>query len=148
MGGLVIRVLLARHRPENLGRAVMLGTPNGGSELADMICRLRLHPLILHRAAPALRTGRDAMMESLLGRADYPLGVIAGDRPVNTTIARLVFDAPNDGKVSVAATHCPEQCDHLVMPVAHTAMIYSRPVAQQVVHFLRHGAFHHSPKAL
>lgn len=148
MGGLVLRALLASDRPDNLGRVVMLGTPHGGSELADLLHRLHLHPVVLNRAGPVLRTWRDSSTEALLGKVDYPLGIVAGDRPFNAHIPRFVFRAPNDGKVSVAATHCSGQSDHLVLPVAHTAMIYSRPVAQQVVHFLRHGAFHHSPKAL
>jgi len=52
-----------------------------------------------------------------------------------------IFRAPNDGKVSVAATHCPGESDHITLPVAHTAMIYTRPVVDQVAHFLRHGQF-------
>src|SRR6478672_4832823 len=34
MGGLQARIYVARHRPKRLGRVVMLGTPNGGSEIA------------------------------------------------------------------------------------------------------------------
>lgn len=142
MGGLMLRAFISRYRPDNLGHVVMLGTPNGGSELADLLYRLHLHPLILNHAGALLRTRRDAAVESLLGRADYPLGIIAGDRPMNNLLPNIVFRAPNDGKVSVAATHLAEQADHIVMPVAHTAMIYSRPVSDQVVHFLRHGHFH------
>lgn len=37
MGGLLARVYVARHRPQRLGRMVMLGTPNGGSEIADRL---------------------------------------------------------------------------------------------------------------
>ena len=37
MGGLVIRALLNRYRPDNLGRVVQIGTPNHGSEVADFL---------------------------------------------------------------------------------------------------------------
>ena len=37
MGGLLARVYIARHRPKRLGRVVMLGTPNSGSEIADRL---------------------------------------------------------------------------------------------------------------
>lgn len=141
MGGLLLRAYLARHRPAQLGRVVMLGTPNGGSELADLLYRLRLDRPILNQAGLLLRTRRDAATQALFGTIDYPLGIIAGDRPMIGALPHLVFRAPNDGKVSVAATHVDGQADHLVMPVAHTAMIYTRPVADQVAHFLREGRF-------
>ncbi|OAH43905.1 hypothetical protein AX777_12435 [Sphingobium yanoikuyae] len=141
MGGLMLRAWLARHRPDHLGRVVMLGTPNGGSEIADLLYRLRLHPLILNQAGTLLRTRRDATTLAALGEVDYPLGIIAGDRPMSGLLPSRIFRAPNDGKVSVAATHCPGESDHITLPVAHTAMIYTRPVADQVVHFLRRGQF-------
>ncbi|KMS57644.1 alpha/beta fold hydrolase [Sphingobium cupriresistens] len=141
MGGLLLRAYLARHRPAHLGRVVMLGTPNSGSELADLLYRLRLDRPILNNSGALLRTRRDAATHALFGPIDYPLGIIAGDRPMISALSHLVFRAPNDGKVSVAATHLPGQTDHLVLPVAHTAMIYRRPVTDQITHFLRHGQF-------
>lgn len=141
MGGLLLRAYLARHRPVQLGRVVMLGTPNGGSELADLCYRLRLDRPVLNHAGILLRTQRDATTQALFGAVDYPLGIIAGDRPMIGALPDFVFRAPNDGKVSVAATHLPGQSDHLILPVAHTAMIYNRPVADQVAHFLREGRF-------
>src|SRR3712207_3821481 len=37
MGGLLARAYITRHRPANLGRVVMLGPPNQGSEVADLL---------------------------------------------------------------------------------------------------------------
>ena len=143
MGGLILRAYIARHRPIRLGRVVMLGTPNSGSEIADLLYRLRLNRPILHHAGDLLRTRRLPAIEATLGTVDYPLGIIAGDKPMNGMTSNRIFRAANDGKVSVRATHLAGQSDHIVMPVAHTAMIYTRPVADQVVHFLRDGAFQH-----
>ena len=33
----MVRAYLARYRPKRLGRVVMLGTPNSGSEIADRL---------------------------------------------------------------------------------------------------------------
>jgi len=42
MGGLLACAYIARHRPPDVGRVVMLEPPNAGSELADLLAR---HPL-------------------------------------------------------------------------------------------------------
>ncbi|WP_405049735.1 esterase/lipase family protein [Rhizobium sp. 1399] len=41
MGGLVIRAMLKDYRPSNLGRVVMIGTPNNGSQVADFLKKCR-----------------------------------------------------------------------------------------------------------
>ena len=46
LGGLLIRAYLQSHHPPSLGRVVLLGTPNRGSELADP-ATLRLLPKAL-----------------------------------------------------------------------------------------------------
>lgn len=141
MGGLIARAAIARQRPDNLGHVVTLGTPHGGSELADLLYRLRLHGPFLNRAGRLLRTARRPGVTALLGAIDYPLGVIAGDRPLGGPFASLFFTQPHDGLVSVAATHADGQTDHLVMHVEHMTMIYRAAVARQILHFLANGAF-------
>jgi hypothetical protein len=58
----------------------MLAPPNAGSELADLLIRLRMDRLILGRIGSYLRTGRSVDDEKLLGPVDFDLGIIAGDR--------------------------------------------------------------------
>lgn len=141
LGGLVARALIASHPPQKLARVVMLAPPNRGSELADILFRLRLNRLVLGPVGPQLRTARPQIDQELLGRVDYDLGIIAGDRPLAPVFARLLLPYPNDGKVSVASTRLRDMRDHVVLPVTHTLMVYDRRVIAQVMAFLETGAF-------
>lgn len=141
LGGLVARALITAHRPERLGRVVMLGPPHAGSELADLMFTLGLDGAILGPVGPHLRTGRTADAEAMLGTIDYPLGIIAGDRPMDPVVPRLFLPSPNDGKVAVAATRIAGMADHIVLPVQHTMMVHDRRVMAQTVAFIRDGRF-------
>lgn len=141
MGGLMARALIHSERPVNLGHVVMLGTPNQGSELADALHGRGATRLILGKAAAALITRRDAATSERLGGVDYSLGIIAGDRPMFTAIANMFLPHPNDGKVSVAATHLEGESDHIVLPLSHSMLPYHRAARRQVLHFLDTGSF-------
>ena len=140
MGGLVARALIAATRPSRPGRVVMLAPPHGGSELADLLVRLRLAPLVLGGSGRHLTTRRAGTDEAALGAVDYPLGIIAGDR----ALLPLPFDLlprPHDGKVSIASTRIDGAADHLVLPVTHTLMVYDRRVIAAALAFLKTGRF-------
>jgi pimeloyl-ACP methyl ester carboxylesterase len=141
LGGLVSRAYLARHRPEVLGKVVMLAPPNGGSEWADLLVKSRLDRAILGQMGEYLVTSRSARAEATLGKTDYPVGVIAGNRSIDPLFPRFLMPFPNDGKVSVAATRLPGLTDHLVLPVTHTFMVLNRTVHAQVHAFLAEGRF-------
>lgn len=136
MGGLVIRAYLARYPATRLGRIVMLGTPNGGSEIADLMHSWFLFRRFFGPAGQQLVTHRPA---------DYPLpaapiGIIAGDRAIDPIGQRIIGGA-NDGKVSVASTRLAGMADHLVVPVAHTLLPAHPEVQRQVLAFIKEGAF-------
>ncbi len=141
MGGLVARALIHRQRPKNLGRVVMLGTPNGGSEIADFLDRYDLLRPILGQAAGALVTRRPSAVDSLFGPIDYPVGIIAGNRPILPIAAARFVPWPSDGKVSVASTRLPEAVDHIVLPLAHGMLPYHASAHRQIRHFLAYGRF-------
>ena len=140
LGGLVARALIAARRPQKLGRVVMLAPPNGGSELADLLIRLRLDRVALGGAGAHLRTERAEADEAALGVVDYPLGIIAGDRAL-LPLSLGLLPRPHDGKVSIAATHVAGLADHVTLPVTHTLMVYDRRVIRAALGFLRDGAF-------
>ncbi len=141
LGGLVIRAYLTRHRPANLGKVVMLGTPNQGSDLADVGHKLRINRFILGPVGRYLITQRTPRDEAQLGKIDYPLGIIAGNRPIQPHVFAPFFKAPNDGKVTIEGTCVAGMADHLILPLAHQVLPNRAEVIAQTIAFLRDGRF-------
>ncbi|UGV27334.1 alpha/beta fold hydrolase [Rhodopseudomonas boonkerdii] len=149
MGGLLARVYIARHRPARLGRVVMLGTPNGGSEIADALRTRLLYRLYFGPAGQQLVTARDATTESLLPAVDYPVGVIAGNRSLDPIASRFMLPGANDGRVTVARTRLEGMADHIVIPASHAFMMKNKEAIAQTIAFLTDGRFRRAdePKA-
>ncbi|CAN5171966.1 alpha/beta fold hydrolase [soil metagenome] len=140
MGGLVARAVIDRIAPPHLARVVMIGTPNAGSEMADFCERLKILRPILGQAAPALVTRRSLPSLDALSAPTYPVGIIAGNRPLPGPL-HTIMPAPHDGKVSVASTHLEGETDHIVLPVSHGIMPFNRAVQRQTLAFLATGKF-------
>ncbi|GEP10048.1 esterase/lipase family protein [Methylobacterium gnaphalii] len=141
MGGLVARALITRHRPRNLGRVVMLAPPNGGSEVADALHRLRLYRRFFGPSGAQLVTRRSEQLTRLLGPVDYPLGVIAADRSLYLLESWLLLPGPNDGRVTVARTRVPGMSAHLTLHTTHVTMMWNRRVIREALHFVKEGRF-------
>jgi pimeloyl-ACP methyl ester carboxylesterase len=141
MGGLLTRVYLAKHRPERLGRVVMLGTPNGGSEIADRLRDFALYRAYFGPAGQQLATRRDPATETLLPAVSYPVGVIAGNRSIYPISSAFLLPAPNDGRVSVEGTKLDGMADHVVIGVSHPWLVRNASAIRQTIAFLLHGRF-------
>ena len=139
LGGILVRQYLENHRIENLGRVVMLGPPNKGSEVVDKLAEFPGFHFINGDAGMQLGTGATSV-PNRLGRADFDLGIIAGTRSVNLLLSSIIPGA-DDGKVSVENTRLEGMRDHLEMPVTHTFMMQNTEVIEQVIHYLRFGEF-------
>lgn len=141
MGGLLARALIARHRPRNLGRVVMLGPPNGGSEIADTLHHFAAYRRFFGPAGSELVTRRDDTLKALLGQVDYPLGIIAGDRSVYPIESALMLNGPNDGRVTVERTRCAGMSDHITLHTTHAMMMWNRRVIREALNFIRYERF-------
>jgi len=139
MGGLLIRAYIAKYKPHNVGRVVMLGTPNQGSEVADFLKRSTLYRWLYGAAGQQLITDQ-AEFVHLFGQISYELGVIAGNRPIDPISSRII-NKPNDGKVSIESTKVEGMSDHIVIRASHTFFPNNRVAWRQTVAFLRGGRF-------
>ena len=123
MGGIISRVMLEHYRPENLGRVVMLGTPNQGSHAA-------------RRLAPGLGWLCPALSQLSDAESSWIHGV---HRPKNIEIG--VIAGAHDRVVSVEATRLPGAADHQVLPSGHGELLFRRDVLRSIDRFLCHGKF-------
>jgi len=121
MGGILVRQYLRNNDIENLGRVVMLGPPNKGSEVID---KLRDFPgFYFFHGDAGLELGTGATsVPNKLGQANFDLGIIAGTRSINLFLSRII-PGVDDGKVSVENTKLTGMRDHLEMEVTHTDMV-------------------------
>ena len=138
MGGLLIRAYLAKYKPVNLGRVVMLGTPNHGSEVADFLRKNWAYRKFYGPAGQELTTDQDYMKK--FGLPDYDFAVIAGDRTMDP-ISSNIIPGNDDGKVSIKSTHLTGEKDHIILHTNHLAMPENFAVAVEAAHYLRYGFF-------
>jgi pimeloyl-ACP methyl ester carboxylesterase len=139
LGGILVRHYLRHHQIDNLGRVVMLGPPNKGSEVVDKLRDFPGFYFLNGDAGLELGTGATSVPNSL-GEANFDLGVIAGTRSVNLILSRMI-PGTNDGKVSVENTRLEGMNDHLEMEVTHPFMMRNSKVIDQVIHYLQSGSF-------
>ncbi len=141
LGGVVIRAMLDQRVPARLGGVVMLGSPLRGSRIGARVTRLPGGRRIIGQTIIDLNTRG--------GFGDWPsavpAGSIAGRIPIGTGWAVGGIFEPNDGTVAVAETRVPGLADHIVLPVTHFALPWSKRVSDQTLYFFEHGRFRHAP---
>jgi alpha-beta hydrolase superfamily lysophospholipase len=110
LGGLLNCAYLERHRAQQLGRVVLIGSSSRGTPVVDMFAD-RWWMQFAGPTAKALGTGADAFPHTLSPPPYYPLGVIAG--------------VTDNGPMS---THIPGEGDlwcRLIRPVSKACVISS-----------------------
>lgn len=142
LGGILVRAYLASDSIPNLGRVVMLGPPNKGSEVADRLKDWSLYQMINGPVGQQLGTDPDSPPNTL-DSARFEVGVIAGDLSINWINSQML-PGRDDGKVTVEATRLKGMKDHIVIHSTHPMMMRNKAVLHQTLHFLAHGVFDRS----
>lgn len=144
LGGILLRYYLQNNQITRLGRSVMLGPPNQGSEVVDAMKAVPGFVLINGPAVLQLGTDKNSVPANL-GPVAFELGVIAGSRSINLILSNFLPN-PDDGKVSVASTKVAGMADHITLPVSHPFLMTSPQSIKQTLYFLQHGRFQHANK--
>lgn len=139
LGGLLALSWLAMDPGSRPGRFVLMGSPCTGCRAAEWL-------------------GASALLRPLLGRslpewlarplpclpATAEIGIIAGSRRFGLGCLIPGLPTPNDGVVTLAETRLPGARDHIVLPVSHSGMLFSRRCSKETEYFLKNGRFLHA----
>jgi len=139
LGGILLRYAYEQAPIPDIGRVVMLGPPNQGSEVID---KTRDWPgVTVLTGIAGLQLGTDpAGIPAQLGPVDFELGVIAGTGTTNPMMSAMLPDE-DDGKVTVARTQVEGMDDFKVVTNSHFAMMKSKDVIADTARFLHTGSF-------
>ena len=117
-------------------RLVLLGAPVRGSQAARDFEGHALGRMLLGASVALWRAPFEPRVP-----AGFEVGAIAGTNAFGLGALFVTLPGENDGVVTVEETRIDGLRDHIVLPVSHTGMLMSDPVAAQTAAFLAHGRF-------
>ncbi|SNY44873.1 Alpha/beta hydrolase family protein [Arsukibacterium tuosuense] len=139
MGGILLRQYLQDNVIAGLGRVVMMGPPNQGSQVVDNLKDVPGFEAFNGPAGMQLGTGKQDVPKQL-GPVNFELGIIAGTSSINLLLSNFLPN-PDDGKVSVENTKVQGMCALVTVAVSHPFLMKRQTVIKQALHFLKAGKF-------
>jgi pimeloyl-ACP methyl ester carboxylesterase len=138
LGGVVALEMMRRHGMSSVGRVVCVGSPLNGSATGRMLAGKLRGKRIVGKTILELnaRGGLGPWQPS-----SVEVGVIAGSLPAGLGRAIGALGRASDGTVAIDETRLQGAADHVVRPLNHTSLLFSKTVVDDIVHFLRHGRF-------
>ena len=144
MGGILVRSAHGVEPIPELGRVVMLGPPNQGSEVIDITRDWAVTSMFSGEAGKQLGTDQNDI-PARLEPVDFELGIIAGTGTINPFMSAVLPEA-DDGKVTVERTKVDGMSDFLVVSKSHFMLMRNEVVIQNTAAFLRNGQFLDAPR--
>ncbi len=139
LGGLVARRVLSKNSFEHIGRLVMLGPPNQGAVMADLLLSWWPSEFVGGPTGKQLVTGVEGFARQA-GTPPCEFGVIAGSRGDGKGWNPLI-PGDDDGVVGVENTRLEGMADFCTVRVAHTFIMDDPGTLEYVVRFLESGRF-------
>lgn len=139
LGSILVRHYFQHHETNNIGRVVMLGPPNHGSEIVSLLRSASWFKKIWGSAGQQLGVEFDSLPNTLKP-INLEIGVIAGNNNGYPILSSLIAK-PNDGLVSLESAKLNEMKDFCILPISHGAMLFHRAVSRQVIGFIINGYF-------
>jgi len=141
MGGLLVRSYLQQkqvERDSRLRRLVMLGVPNQGARMANLLRKNWFFQVAYGPAGQQL-VDDPAGYIAQLPAPDFEFAIIAGIRGTPEGWNPLI-PGDDDGTVSVAATRLPGAADFIEIPALHSTMMWNPEVIAASLRFFKTGA--------
>jgi len=137
MGGLVLRAWFGEHSDPRVKRAVMMGTPNRGAALADMLRKNLIFRAVFGPSGQQLVTDADGVIPKL-ATPPCEFALIAGARGTPEGWNPLI-PGDDDGTVSVDAVRLDGCTDFTTVRALHSLLLKHPQAVEQALHFLEHG---------
>jgi len=137
MGGLVVRQSLVTRKDPRIGRLVMLGVPNHGANLANMLKDYTLFKTVYGPAGQQLVEDPGGFIAAL-PTPEFPFAVVAGGK--GSAIGYNPWIAgDDDGTVAVTSTRLPGAADFMTVPTLHSFLMSDQAVIESTARFLKTG---------
>lgn len=137
MGGLLLRSLLSTSCESRFQRAVFLGVPHHGAEVADFLKRNPLFKIVTGPAGQQLVTDPASGMNHM-PIPEFEFATIAGGRGDNRGFNPLL-PGDNDLTVTVESAQLEGASDSLRLPVIHSLLMADKRCIAAIVRFLQTG---------
>lgn len=139
MGGIVTRYYLSKYSIDNLGKVILIASPNQGSELVQ---KFRTTQWIAKILGPGcLQLAKDSPLLTSLAKPDYKVGIISADLSINPITSLFFLPGSDDGTVTVESTLLDDMTDHVTISSTHTMVLKHHITFEQINHFLAFGQF-------
>jgi pimeloyl-ACP methyl ester carboxylesterase len=142
MGGLLVRTYLRQDPDPRIHRMVMLGVPNHGANMANVVQNNPLFKLLFGPAGQQLIEDPEGFIASL-PTPQFEFAVIAGARGTEDGWNPLI-DGDDDGTVEVANTRLPGATDFMTVCGMHSFLMDREDVIDSTCRFLTNGALRES----